>query len=495
MQVRHNAGTAAGRTNRQGARTFCHRQVRRPPDGNSARRQGGSAGDGWMPDNFDLVVIGSGTAAQVVSARARDAGRTVAVVDCRPFGGTCALRGCDPKKVLLSGEEAVAAAGRMRGHGIDAVPHIDWPALMAFKRTFTDPVPDRRERYYAEHGIAAFHGTARFTGPDTIQTDHGALRARHVLIAAGARPIPLGIPGETHVITSDAFMALEALPRRIVFIGGGYIAAEFSHLAARSGAAVTVLQRGKRILPHFDADCVAWLMESFTALGIDVRTGARVTKVEKTGDGFRIGIDAGGRTQAVDADLVVHAAGRAPDLGALDLGAGDVRVDNGRLVLNDFLQSVSNPRVYAAGDAAGRGPPLTPVASHDAKVVAGNLLEGNRHRPDYRGVPSVAFTLPPIAAVGLSEAEAREQGLKPRIKMENVPDWFTARRLAEKVYGYKTLVDAGTGRIMGAHLVGPGADEVINLFALAIRHGLTDADLRTTMFAYPTGASDIGEML
>src|SRR5262249_34968037 len=136
-----------------------------------------------------------------------------------------------------------------------------------------------------------------------------------------------------------------------------------------------------------------------------------------------------------------------------------------------------------AGDAAGRGPPLTPVSSHDARVVSANLLDGNRHRPDYRGVPSVAFTLPPIAAVGLSEGDARKQGVPIRVKANRTPDWYTARRLAESVYGYKTIIEEGSGRILGAHLVGPHVDEVINLFGLAIRHDLTADDLKSTMFA------------
>jgi glutathione reductase (NADPH) len=191
----------------------------------------------------------------------------------------------------------------------------------------------------------------------------------------------------------------------------------------------------------------------------------------------------------------VHAAWRVPDVEDSNLPAAGVSVENGRLRLNDYLQSVSNPIIYAAGDAAGQGPPLTPVSSHDAKVVAANVLEGNRHRPDYRGVPSVAFTLPPIAAVGLSEAAARKHGAKLRVNSAKVPEWYTARRVAEKVYGYKTIVAEDSGRILGAHLVGPHVDEVINLFSLAIRHGLTVEDLKTTMFAYPTGASDIGYML
>ena len=448
-----------------------------------------------MSQPHDLLVIGSGTAAQVASARVREAGWRVAVIDHRPFGGTCALRGCDPKKVLVSGEEAVDAIRRMKGHGVEGEAHINWPALMGFKRSFTGPVPEKQEKRYADQGIDAFHGAARFTGPDTVAVDGQELKARHILIASGARPVPLGIPGEEHVATSDDFLELESMPARIAFIGGGYIAAELSQLAARAGAKTTVFQRGARMLPQFDADLVGWLMESFAALGIDVRTGTAVRRIERTGDGFLVHAGADGQEQAVAADLVVHAAGRIADLDALDLAAAGVALDGGRLKLNEFLQSVSNPRVYAAGDAAGSGPPLTPVASHDGRVVAGNLLDGNRHRPDYRGVPSVAFTVPPIAAVGLGEQEAMAQGLRVRVNSEKVPGWFTARRLAEPVYGYKTLVDEGSGCILGAHLVGPGADEMINLFALAIRHGLTAAALKDTMFAYPTGASDIGHML
>ena len=444
---------------------------------------------------YDLAVIGSGTAAQVTSSRVRKAGWSVAIIDHQPFGGTCALRGCDPKKMLISGVEAIDMARRMHGRGVTGALAISWPDLMAFKRTFTDPVPANHERRYAEHGIDAFHGKARFTGQATIEVDRQTLQARHVLIATGARPVPLTFRGAEHLIASDQFLELEELPARIVMVGGGYIAAEFSHIAARAGAKVTVLQRADHMLTQFDPDLVGWLMEKFSEIGIDVRTGTAVEAVERDGSGFTVRARAGTQEVAIRADLVVHAAGRAPDLAELDLAAAGVAIENGRLILNEFLQSVSNPAVYAAGDAAAKGPPLTPVSSHDGKVVAGNLLEGNRHRPDYRGVPSVAFTLPPIAAVGLGEAEARAAGLKFRVNREKVEDWYTARRVAETVYGFKTLVEEGTGRILGAHLVGPHADEVINVLGLAIRHGLTADDIKQTMFAYPTAASDIGYML
>jgi len=444
---------------------------------------------------YDLVIVGTGTAAMVAAMRVRTAGWSVAVIDFRPFGGTCALRGCDPKKMLVSGAEAIDFASRMRGHGVAGELNIDWPGLIAFKRSFTDSVPAKHERMYVAKGIETFHGHARFTGRNTMKIDDKVLEGRHFLIAAGAEPVKLGIPGEEYLATSEDFLNLERQPQRMVLVGGGYIAAEFSHIAARAGAKVTILQRGERMLVHFDPDLVDWLMEKFGTIGIDVRTRTQVESIEKTGTGFAVRANSKGTSSTVEADIVVHAAGRAPALDALDLRTGDVSVKSGRLELNEYLQSVSNPAVYAAGDAAQMGPPLTPVSSHDAKIAAANMLEGNTLKPNYTGVPSVAFSVPPIAAVGLSEAEARKQGLRFRVKSQKASDWYTARRVAETTYGFKVLVEEGTGRILGAHLVGPHVDEVINVFALAIRKGLTAEDLKTTMFAYPTGASDIGYMV
>jgi glutathione reductase (NADPH) len=449
-----------------------------------------------MAQQYDLVVIGAGTAAGGVARQTRAAGWRVAVIDFRPFGGTCALRGCDPKKLLIGGAFAIDHARRMHGKGVAGDSHIDWPSLMDFKRDFTDPVPQKTEQGYADQGIDIYHGHARFTGPTTIAVEDGStLDAKHILLAAGAEPVRLNIPGEHHLITNEGFLALESLPPRIVLVGGGYIAAEFSHIAARAGAQVTILQHGQRMLKHFDPDLVAWLMASFEAAGIDVRTGTSVEAIEQAGNAYRVQATTDGAGMSIEADLVVHAAGRAPALEALDLDAAGVATEHGRLQLNEFLQSVSNPAVYATGDAAQAGPPLTPVASHDAKVVAANLLKGNHQQPDYRGVPSVAFTIPPIAAVGMTEAEASEKGIAFRLQSQNASDWFTARQAAQPVYGFKVLVDNVSDHILGAHLVGPHAEEVINLFALAIRHGLTADQLKNTMFTYPSGASDISHML
>lgn len=443
----------------------------------------------------DLTVIGTGTAAMVAAMRVRSAGWSVAVIDEKPYGGTCALRGCDPKKMLIAGAEVIDGFNRMKAHGVIGSVGIDWPELMAFKRAFTSPVPEKHETRYGEKGIAKYHGQASFTGPNSLSVAGAELESRFILIASGAEPMRLGLAGEEYLLTNEDFLAMETLPRRIVLVGGGYIAAEFSHIAARAGAQVTVLQRGPRMLPQFEPELVGWLMDAFAAAAIDVRTETNVIGIEKREDGFLIHAAANGINVAFEADAVVHAAGRVPALDRLNLNAGGVTAERGWLALNEHLQSVSNPAVYAAGDAAQVGPPLTPVSSHDAKVVAANLIDGNSRKPDYRGVPSVAFTLPPIASVGMGEAEASAAGLKFQLKCERTSDWFSARRLAEKVYGYKTLVEEGTGRIIGAHLVGPHVDEVINIFGLAIRHDLSASDLKSTMFAYPTGASDIGYML
>ena len=190
--------------------------------------------------NIDLVIIGSGTAAMVAAFRVRAARWTVAIVDEKPFGGTCALRGCDPKKMLIPGAEVIDGARRMQGHGVAGQASIDWRELIRFKRTFTDPVPEKHQQRYDDKGIVTFHGRACFTGPNSLLINGSEIQARHILIASGAEPVRLGIPGEEHLIDNEGFLAMERLPRRILLVGGGYIAAEFSHIAARAGAKVTI---------------------------------------------------------------------------------------------------------------------------------------------------------------------------------------------------------------------------------------------------------------
>src|SRR6266849_1640709 len=190
-----------------------------------------------MIRKFDVVVIGTGSAASTVASRCRNAGRQVAIVDSRPFGGTCALRGCDPKKVLVGAAEVLDWNRRMQGKGIRAEQaRVEWPELMRFKRSMIEHVPKYKEESFSKSGIAAFHGRARFAGPTAIQAGEDVLEGRNVVVAAGAKPVDLKIPGAEHAITSEQFLELDELPERIVFIGGGYISFEFAHVAARAGA-------------------------------------------------------------------------------------------------------------------------------------------------------------------------------------------------------------------------------------------------------------------
>jgi glutathione reductase (NADPH) len=446
---------------------------------------------------LDLVVVGTGAGGSGAAYRCRRAGWQVAVVDDLPFGGTCALRGCDPKKVLVGGADLAAWFDRMYGHGMAGAAGIDWPALMRFKRDFTDPVPHARRARLRQAGIATLQGQARFLSPDRLAVGEETLESQYFLIAAGARPRTLGIRGEPHLITSTDFLELEQLSRRIAFVGGGYISFEFAHVAQRAGARTRILGRGEP-LRQFDQDLVQRLAQHTREIGIDLQTDTEVTAVEPEGNCYRVLLETAAGPATVDADLVVHGAGRVPHTEGLELGqAGVVTDTNGGVLVNEFLQSVSNPRVYAAGDAAALpgSLPLTPVAGYESGIVASNLLKGNSRRADYRGIPSVVFTIPPLAAVGLTEAEARRKQLDVRIKSENTSSWYSSRRVNQPCAMFKTVVEQGSDRILGAHLLGPHADEVINLFALAIRQGLTATTLRHQLYAYPTGGSDVPYML
>ncbi|HEX2712661.1 MAG TPA: NAD(P)/FAD-dependent oxidoreductase [Candidatus Acidoferrales bacterium] len=450
-----------------------------------------------MGEIFDLIVIGTGEAGSAAAYTCREAGWTVAIIDKQPFGGTCALRGCDPKKILVGVADLADWYTRMQGRGIVGEHvRIDWPALMRFKRSFTDPVPEDREQGFREAGIVTYHGVARFVDRTTIQADGRTLTGRYIVIAAGARPQTLRIPGEEFLTTSTQFLELEALPVRIVFVGGGYIAAEFAHVAARAGAQVTIIHRGTRPLERFDADLVAQWQRATQEAGIRLELNAAVRAVEKKDNRLIVHAIRGDEEYTWEADMVVHAAGRVPEIDELDLAKGNVQAGTRGVVVNDFLQSASNPVVYAGGDSAATdGLPLTPVAAYDGKVIAANLLRGNHRKPDYSVIPTVVFSLPPLAAVGLSEQAAKDRGLRFTVRHEDTSDWYSSRRIGIKYSSFKVLVDEENERILGAHVFGPHADDVINLFALAMRSEVKASQVRRALYSYPSVSGDVRYMV
>jgi glutathione reductase (NADPH) len=491
---------------------------------------------------FDLIVIGTGTAASTTASECSSAGWSVAIIDSLPFGGTCALRGCDPKKVLVEAAKIIDSNQRHENKGIIGSQgvRIKWSDLIRFKRTFTDPFPKSREEGYINAGIVPFHGHARFIGPTTVKVERGdnnnnntnddiILNGKHILLATGSKPMNLNIPGEENIVTSDQFLELgcENLPDTIVFIGGGYISFEFAHIAARAGANVTILHRGKQPLEHFDPDLVNRLVQRSRDIGIDVKLEAAVKSIDESQssskttttslngdsrsklvvyysspdsskkDGSNRNIDEIALSR-IDADMVIHGAGREPNIDGLDLkNAAGIDYTRRGIMVNEYLQSVSNPAVYAAGDvAANMGLPLTPVASYDGAIAANNLIKGNTIKTNYAGLPSVVFTIPSLVSVGMQEKEAKDQGLRFSIKHEDSSGWASSRRVGETCSAFKVLVEDDTNRILGAHILGPHAEEIINIFSIAIRLGLTTKELNDPiLYTYPTNSSDILYML
>ena len=439
-------------------------------------------------EHLDVIVVGTGVAGQTAAGELAMAGKKVAVVDKREFGGTCALRGCEPKKVLYSAAEVVERGSAQSSIGIEGSIKIDWPSLIAFKRTFTDPMSPMIEKMLVDGGAAALHGIAKFTSPTTMQVGGTEYSADHFVLAPGALPLKLAIPGEELVLDNEGFMAAGAIGPRVVFIGGGYISFEFAHIAAAAGASATILHRSARVLKEFDPDLTDMLVRGYRQAGIDVRTDAPVTEVRRAGGGFEVVLGDG---STVPCDMVVHGAGRVPDLEDLDLATGDVAHGRHGIDVDEHMRSTSNPRVYAAGDAAALGAPLTPVGIAQARIALRNILEPGSARFAPTATPSVAFCDPPLSSVGLSEEGARASGLEVEVKLTDTSEWAASRRVGIRVSAAKTIVEIGTGRILGAHLLGHNADEVINVFAAIITGGLSVSDVKSSIWAYPTGGSDI----
>ncbi|MFC0159126.1 MULTISPECIES: dihydrolipoyl dehydrogenase family protein [Mameliella] len=449
-------------------------------------------------DLKDLIVIGAGMAGVNAARKCASNGWDVAIVDALPYGGTCALRGCDPKKMLRRGAEIVDAARLMTGKGIDPGDlRIDWPDLMAHKRSFTEAVPDKMESGLDKAGVGALHGKVRFVNDTTLAFEDGRrVEARRFFIATGAMPRPLDLPGAELMVDSTAFLELPELPRRIVFVGGGYVSFEFAHIAARAGAEVTIIDRGERPLKAFDPDLVDLLLERTRAAGIDVQLRTGLVSITHQGPAFAVRVETSGRERRLACDLVVHGAGRIPALDDLNLEAAGIDRTKKGVKVHPHLQSISAGHVYAAGDAADTpGAPLTPVAVFEGKVAASNILKGETTAPDYTGVPNAGFTIPELVRVGLLESDARELGHEVEVNWTDASGWYSQKRIGETHAAAKFVYEAGTGRILGAHLFGPGYAELVNIVGLAMRLDLTSKDLKRMVNAYPSTGSDLGSLL
>jgi len=447
-------------------------------------------------EKFDVVILGGGNAGIGVTGPVRRAGMSVAMVEADLLGGTCPNRGCTPKKVLVAAGQVLHDIERASIHHIAVGrPKLDWAALIDREKDMIKDIPANLARSMAKRQVEIIKGHGAFTGPNTVRVGNRELHAGHIVIATGSKPRPLPIPGAELTITSDEMLSERELPGSVVFVGGGVISLEFGHVYARSGAAVTILEALPQLLPAMDSDAVARLQAESERIGIRVRNAVSVKRIERIDRRLRVVFDHDGAEHTMEADRVVNGAGRVANVETLDLAAGRVEHGNGRIAIDGYLRSISNPNVYVCGDAVPTSPQLSPIATYEGDIVGRNIVDGPRHGPDYASMATSVYTVPPLASVGLTEAAARQKGLAVDIHTSDMLDWFSAKTYAETVAWSKVIVERSTDRILGAHFVGHAGQELINIFGLAMRFGITARQVRENVYAYPTFASDLKHML
>lgn len=444
----------------------------------------------------DVVILGGGNAGMGVTVPTRAAGMSVTLIESRDLGGVCPNRGCTPKKVLVAAGHALHEIERAHVHAITVgKPRLDWARLIAREKDMIDGLPQSFGRTLDKRGVEVIAGRATLAGPNAVRVGDRVIEARHVVIATGSKPRALPFPGADLLVTSDDVLSDPTFPASIVFVGGGVIGLEFSHVFARAGARVTILEVLPRLLPALDAGAVEQVHRESTRIGIDVRLGAAVRRVERAGGRLRVVFEHEGREETVEADRVVNGAGRVADLDGLGLDAANIAHDGARVTVDAHLRSVSNPAAWVAGDALWSSPQLSPIATYEGRLVGRNIAENAGLTPDYAAIPSAVYTVPALATVGLTEADAKAKGLDIEVHENDMLDWFSAITYAETVAWSKVIVERGTGRIVGAHIVGHSGEELIHLFALAMRHGLPAAALRDMVYGFPTFAADVKSMV
>ncbi|MBL8705102.1 MAG: glutathione-disulfide reductase [Rhodospirillales bacterium] len=441
--------------------------------------------------DFDLFVIGAGSGGVRASRIAAGHGAKVAIAEAWRVGGTCVLRGCVPKKLLVYGAHVAHDIEDAAGFGwtIEGAQH-DWAKLIANKDKEIGRLEGIYQKLLANAGVTLIQGQAKVVAPDSVEVAGKRYTAKTILVATGGWPVIPDIPGRELTITSNEALDLKERPKRIVVVGGGYIAVEFAGIFAALGSAVTLLYRGEMILRGFDMDVRSFLADELRKKHIDLRLKTDVTRIDKTMRGLSVTLTDG---KVIDTDAVMMATGRAPNTKTLGLAELGVKLNEKGAVIVDDWSKTSVPSIYALGDVTDRIN-LTPVATAEGHAFA-DTLYGNRPRKmDRRDVPSAVFSQPSVAVVGLSEDAARGQGIAVDIYRTSFKGMKHTLSGRDERTLMKLVVDRTTDRVLGAHMVGADAAEIIQGLAIAIKAGATKAHFDATIGIHPSAAEEFVTM-
>lgn len=450
-----------------------------------------------MPKHtYDFFVIGTGSAGQKVATAAAKRGKSVGIAEYQPLGGTCSLRGCDPKLFLHAAAKAMDYIQHLRGKGFTSPPEFSWQDVQTYRDTYTDPIPERTQDKFDRLNIDAYRGVARFTGPGKLRVGEDVeIEAGRVIIASGGMPTPLGIQGEEFLQTSDDFLYMDELPEHVIIVGGGYIGSEFAHVARILGAEVTVIAQDNNPVSKFDRDLNSLLAKAAADRGMTLHFGCKAERVEKTSKGVRVfAKQKDGSEVVVEGTKAFHCAGRAPNIDRLQLDNAGIEHSKKGIKVNSRL-ATNVPLHFALGDCTASGPDLTPVANREADILINNLFGDATAEVDYYPLPTVAYTLPPIGSVGMTAEEAEKSKKEYKINYAETTSEHHAYHKACPVAGYKMIIDPEKEVLVGAHLIGPGTEEMLNLFALAIYEETPISELRRRLWVYPSGGGKIGTMV
>ena len=441
--------------------------------------------------DFDMITIGAGSGGVASSRRSGSYGARVAICEELRVGGTCVLRGCVPKKLLVYGAQFADPFADAAGFGWTVpLPSFDWSALIAAKDKEIGRLSEIYIGMLKNSGVEIIDGHAAVVDPHTVEVAGRNYTAENILIATGSWPETPDIPGIEHVISSNEALDLERLPRRIVIVGGGYIAVEFAGIFNGFGSEVVEIIRREQVLRGFDEDLRVHLGEEMRGRGIDLRSSTQVGRIDKTPGGYRVTTTAGGR---IETDCVMYATGRKPNTKRLGLAEIGVEMtENGAVVVDEWQRSTVK-NIYAVGDVTDRIN-LTPVAIAEGRAIAETLFNDNPIRMDHSDVPSAVFSNPPIGTVGLSEDAARRRYSEIDIYQTRFrPMKNTLSGRAERTF-MKLVIDAATERVVGCHMLGPDAPEIIQGLAVAVKCGATKRQFDQTMGIHPSAAEEFVTM-